>query len=69
LVKIKKVVCVWTMLTVSEYLKRAAECETLARNAASEEQRRAILKLAEAWRKRAAVRKKLLARDPSFKSR
>jgi len=48
------------MKTVAEYLRHADECDRLARNAVSEEQREMILHMAETWRLLADTRKRVL---------
>ena len=50
------------MEKTSEYRQHAEECRVLARNAQNEEQRRQLLKMAEAWDKFAAVHE---SRNPS----
>ena len=51
------------MKTVAEYLRHADECDRLARNAVSEEQREMILHMAETWRMLADTRKRMILRN------
>jgi hypothetical protein len=51
------------MQTVAEYLRHADECDRLARNAVSEEQRQMILHMADTWRMLADTRRRILLRD------
>lgn len=48
------------MKTVQDYLRHAEECEMLAGQAASPEQREAILDMAKTWRLLASQREKLI---------
>ena len=48
------------MKTVREYLRHAEECDRLARNAVSEEQRQMILHMADTWRALADTRRRVI---------
>jgi hypothetical protein len=48
------------MQTVADYLRHADECDRLARNAVSEEQRQMILHMAETWRMLAETRRRVI---------
>lgn len=54
------------MDVLSEYHRRAADCERLAKDAITEEHRQTILKIAESWRAMAEQRERMgLAQDKS----
>jgi hypothetical protein len=49
--------------TIQGYLQHADECERLAQNSRSEEERQQILAMAETWRMLARRRKESLRKD------
>jgi hypothetical protein len=52
------------MKTVQEYLRHAVECDELASQATSPEERKIIVNMAKTWRMLAAQREKLILAPP-----
>jgi hypothetical protein len=55
------------MKTVQDYLRHADECDRLARNAISEEQRQMILHMADTWRMLADTRRRVILKAGPLK--
>ena len=52
------------MDVLAEYLRRAADCERLAKEALTEEHRQTILKIAASWRQMADQRERMALTKP-----